>query len=167
MCDIFGNGCDAEIQFGPNHLCHISLCFKGLFLRQIDFSSNFSFQKLQKHLFKMFSSDMPSVRDRQFHNAAWFNQSAESDCQTYSLWICSLQYQLPRILLTIVVQYEVRQLVETQENDRYYNLSGFDVYDTKFPGVRLVETRAHFPQTGLNLKSCVLPISLQEPLKHL
>ena len=26
---------------------------------------------------------------------------------------------------------------------------------------------AHFPQTGLNLKSCVLPISLQEPLKHL
>ena len=26
---------------------------------------------------------------------------------------------------------------------------------------------AHFPQRGLNLKSCVLPISLQEPLKHL
>ena len=26
---------------------------------------------------------------------------------------------------------------------------------------------SHFPQTGLNLKSCVLPISLQEPLKHL
>ena len=25
----------------------------------------------------------------------------------------------------------------------------------------------HFPQTGLNLKSCVLPVSLQEPLKHL
>ena len=25
----------------------------------------------------------------------------------------------------------------------------------------------HFPQRGLNLKSCVLPISLQEPLKHL
>ena len=25
----------------------------------------------------------------------------------------------------------------------------------------------HFPQTGLNLKSCVLSISLQEPLKHL
>ena len=25
----------------------------------------------------------------------------------------------------------------------------------------------HFPQTGLNLKSCLLPISLQEPLKHL
>ena len=29
------------------------------------------------------------------------------------------------------------------------------------------QTHAHFPQTGLNLKSCVLPISLQEPLKHL
>ena len=26
---------------------------------------------------------------------------------------------------------------------------------------------AHFPQRGLNLKSCVLPISLQEPFKHL
>ena len=26
---------------------------------------------------------------------------------------------------------------------------------------------SHFPQRGLNLKSCVLPISLQEPLKHL
>ena len=25
---------------------------------------------------------------------------------------------------------------------------------------------ARFPQRGLNLKSCVLPISLQEPLKH-
>ena len=67
--------------------------------------------------------------------------SKTGDCQTYSLWICSLQYQLPRILLTIVVQYDVRRLVKTQENDRYYNLSGFDVCDTKFPGVRLVETR--------------------------
>ena len=141
MCDIFGNGCDAEIQFGPNHLCHISLSFKGLFLRQKDFSSNFSFQKLQKHLFVMSSSRVPSPRASQSHNAVRFNQSADSDCQTYSLWICSLQYQLPRILLTIVVQYDVRQLVETQENDRYYNLSGFDVCDTKFPGVRLVETR--------------------------
>ena len=28
-------------------------------------------------------------------------------------------------------------------------------------------TWTHFPQRGLNLKSCVLPISLQEPLKHL
>ena len=144
MCDIFGNGCDAEIQFGPNHLCHISLSFKGLFLRQQDFSTNFSFQKLQKHLSKMFSPDVPSLRARQFHNAAWFNQSAESDCQTYSLWICSLQYQLPRILLTIVVQYDVRQLVETQENDRYYNPAGFDVCNTKFLGVRLVETRELF-----------------------
>ena len=27
--------------------------------------------------------------------------------------------------------------------------------------------RAHFPQRALNLKSCVLPIFLQEPLKHL
>ena len=67
--------------------------------------------------------------------------SKTGNCRTYYLWICSLQYQLPRILLTIVVQYDVRQLVETQENDRYYNLSRFDVCDTKFPGVRLVETR--------------------------
>ena len=141
MCEIFGNGCDAEIQFGPNHLCHISLSFKGLFLRKKDFSSNFSFQKLQKHRSKMFSSDVPSVRDRQFHNAAWFNQSAESDCQTYSLWICSLQYQLPRILFTIIVQYYAKQLVETQEAVRNCIPSGFDASNTKFPGVRLVVTR--------------------------
>ena len=30
-----------------------------------------------------------------------------------------------------------------------------------------LEPSAHFPQRGLNLKSCVLPIFLQEPLKHL
>ena len=30
-----------------------------------------------------------------------------------------------------------------------------------------VLSATHFPQRGLNLKSCVLPISLQEPLKHL
>ena len=29
-----------------------------------------------------------------------------------------------------------------------------------------VQVVPHFPQRGLNLKSCVLPISLQEPLKH-
>ena len=141
MCDIFGNGCDAEIQFGPNHLCHISLSFKGLFLRQKDFSSNFSFQKLQKHLFMMSSSRVPSPRASQFHNAVRFNQSADSDCQTYSLWICSLQYQLPRILFTIIVQYYAKQLVETQEAVRNCIPSGFDVCNTKFPGVRLVVTR--------------------------
>ena len=30
-----------------------------------------------------------------------------------------------------------------------------------------VDPLTHFPQRGLNLKSCLLPISLQEPLKHL
>ena len=32
---------------------------------------------------------------------------------------------------------------------------------------RSSKSHSHFPQTGLNLKSCVLPVSLQEPLKHL
>ena len=33
--------------------------------------------------------------------------------------------------------------------------------------MNVTTTTTHFPQRGLNLKSCVLPISLQEPLKHL
>ena len=63
-------------------------------------------------------------------------------CDTMTIPVVKWQSQLWTLLMLKKLQLEVNRSV-------------------------IVSGYTHFPQRGLNLKSCVLPISLQEPLKHL